>query len=207
MFENNVKDRIFPDNLYYDVTDEEPIGEMPSDYYATIMYLVHRFPAKKAEMILSRYRDGLSFRKIGDIFELTGARAESIISDCIESMRQDRSMLMDGIEETMNHCKTFPVARVSSTVESEPPTTFGEYEGISVAELDFTTRTMNAFLRSDIGTVADIMRMGNDIWSLPHLGEKSLNEIVIKLAEIGVDVKKYFNRVIIAFKIDLTTGK
>lgn len=209
MFENNVMDRTFPENLYFDTTGDE-LNNAPDDCYATLMYAVYRFPRNKAEIVLMRYRDGLSYRAIGEKCNLSGARVEAIVSECVEKLQTKKQLLTMGVEKAMTVTdESNKVLRdeLQKRVEQInaidcPAEVVAAYESFPLEELDLTARSYNGLARCGIATVADIIRSGNDIMHIPHLGRKSLSEIVQKLYDIGVDVKKYFNRIIIELNLD-----
>lgn len=207
MFENNVMEKVFPENLYYDATGCE-LDTAPGDYYATLMYAVYRFPRYKADIMLMRYRDGLSYRAIGEKCNLSGARVEAIVSECIEKLQMQKQLLTMGVEEAVKVADESKKAlldklqMVDSIDLSNDSRAYSIFESISIDELDLTARSYNGLANEGLSNVADIIRKGNDIVQIPRLGQKSLSEIIAKLYGIGVDVKKHFNRAIIALNLD-----
>ena len=60
---------------------------------------------------------------------------------------------------------------------------------LRIDELDFSVRTYNCLLRARVETVADILNMGTDgLKQIRNLGKRSLDEIVKKLATLGLSL-------------------
>ena len=78
---------------------------------------------------------------------------------------------------------------------------YGKYDEITIDDLDLSNRSYNALQRNGIYSVSDLIHAGNGIVDIENLGKKSIEEIIEKLAEIGVPVGKYFKRVMLEYDI------
>ena len=192
MFENKVMERGFPENLYYAITEQEAA---PKDCGATLMYLLYRLPEGRAEMILERYRDGLSFRSIGARHGFSGAYVEKTISRCIDKLRCQSLFLCSGVEGALKLSEEKPAAE-------KPVQKYEGFDSIYIADMGFSERSFNALTKEGLVTVADIIWFGDDLEHVANLGVKSLREICEKLANIGVDVKKVFYRISMKLRLD-----
>ena len=62
---------------------------------------------------------------------------------------------------------------------------------ITIEELDFSVRTYNCLKRAGINTVEDIIgKTFEQISKVENLGKKSLDEIISKLAYLGIALEK-----------------
>jgi len=227
MFENTVMKKGFPANLFYDVTkyDMEDI-RLPNDFYGSLMYSLFCLPERSAEMVLNRYRDGMSFRKIGETYGISGARAESVVSDGIEKMRETGDILTVGIHDIIKlnkvQCERSTRAvlekvlsdkyyrkgyeagyKAGKNKEAKSTYSYGRFDDMEIAELNLSIRSYNALDAAGIHTVSDVINHGSRIDYVDNLGKKSIDEIIHKLAKLGVPVRKHFNRVMLKYEIEL----
>ena len=84
-------------------------------------------------------------------------------------------------------------AKVSKVEEAKLPVLSSIPEEIfnkSVDQLNLSVRTMNCLRRGGIATVGELTnRSERDLLTLRNFGQKSLNEIIDKLAEMGLSLK------------------
>lgn len=60
-----------------------------------------------------------------------------------------------------------------------------------IEEMDFSVRAYNGLKRAGINTVADIVEMSEaDMIKVKNLGHKSVEEVKVKLTELGLSLKK-----------------
>ena len=221
MYENNVMNKPFPVNLYEAITGT---SDMPVDGSGTLFYLLEFIAPKNKLLLLQRFKEGFSYRKIGVLNEISGARAEAVISDTVKSMRASKEMLINGIAKTINDAslKCNDIARKKMEAECREKYTsegyqmgyidgiakrekamysYGKYDNITIDDLDLSNRSYTAMQKNGIYTVSDIIHIGNGLFDIENLGKKSLIEIITKLHEIGVDVSKHFKRIILKYEI------
>ena len=58
-----------------------------------------------------------------------------------------------------------------------------------IEDLDFSVRTYNCLKRANINTVADLLaKTEEDMMKVRNMGKKSLEEVVLKLDEMGLSL-------------------
>ena len=61
---------------------------------------------------------------------------------------------------------------------------------MTIEELDFSVRSFNCLKRAGIDTVADLIsRTEDDMMKVRNLGRKSLEEVINKLASLGLALR------------------
>lgn len=66
------------------------------------------------------------------------------------------------------------------------------YHHLRIVELGFTERTRNGLRRAQIETVGQLVKKTRqDIEAIVNIGQKSVEEIIDKLAERGLHLKKH----------------
>ena len=62
---------------------------------------------------------------------------------------------------------------------------------MSVDDLDLSVRSFNCLKRAGIDTVEDLInRTEEDMIKVKNLGKKSLEEVIAKLASLGLELRK-----------------
>ncbi len=83
-----------------------------------------------------------------------------------------------------------PAAQSSSDFNNPDRNTLGNILG-DIGDLDFSVRTYNCLKRANITTVSDLIsKSSSDLMKIRNMSEKSLDEIVKKLAEIGLSLEE-----------------
>lgn len=83
-----------------------------------------------------------------------------------------------------------PAAQSSSDFNNTARNTLGNILG-DIGDLDFSVRTYNCLKRANITTISDLIsKSSSDLMKIRNISEKSLDEIVKKLAEIGLSLKE-----------------
>jgi DNA-directed RNA polymerase subunit alpha len=79
---------------------------------------------------------------------------------------------------------------VVETKQSEPD----KMLDMTIEELDLSVRSFNCLKRAGINTVGDLVKTTEeDMKKVRNLGAKSLEEVINKLAEMGLDLAKSEN--------------
>lgn len=225
MYENTVMEKGFPLNVFQDVTGVNPdVVNIPSDITGTVMYLVYSLPEQYIDIFLKRYKDGMAYRKIGELYGVSGSRVEFIISECIVRLKKDSGLLTNGVRKHMHLQAQVYEKSVRESIEKasmekylmqgyakglqaaancdHDDITAEVYNDTSIADFDFSPRSYNTLRENGIYTVGDILRTGNKLEKLKNLGAKSCTEIITSLSDIGIPVRKYFNRIILHYAIN-----
>lgn len=85
-------------------------------------------------------------------------------------------------------CKPVVIKEVDiKTVERNVPST-----EILVASLDLSVRTQNCLNNDDIRTISQLTKFRpSELLKIPNFGKKSLKEVELKLAELGLSLAKF----------------
>ena len=71
------------------------------------------------------------------------------------------------------------------------PTSLADYPQIKLKELDFSIRTMNCLMSTDVKFLIDLSRKTeSELLSIRNMGKRSINEIIEKLTEYGLLLKE-----------------
>ncbi len=95
----------------------------------------------------------------------------------------------------IEHLKPFTVLNHEELSQSEEELEIveehDEVHDTIIEDLDFSVRTYNCLKRANINNVGDLIaRTEEDMMKVRNLGKKSLEEIVLKLDEIGLELAK-----------------
>lgn len=95
----------------------------------------------------------------------------------------------------IEHLKPFTVLDhdALSKVEVEEPIedVHNKEHDTIIEDLDFSVRTFNCLKRANINTVGDLIaRTEEDMMKVRNLGKKSLEEVILKLDELGLELAK-----------------
>ena len=216
MFENKVMETDFPGNLFYDITGIklEEMENMPLDAKPTMLYLMYQeLPEGMADIVLSRYSDGYSYRKIGSLYGISGQRAEQIVSYSLNLLKGHTELLTRGIMVSLREVSEDYAEKTRKEIEEESREAFEKvgylagfsdakegtenvYEDAPVASLNLSTRNYNALKRLHMEKISDIIAFGDRISDVHALGKKSYDELMTCLKNRGVNVKKVFPKTI-----------
>jgi DNA-directed RNA polymerase subunit alpha len=62
---------------------------------------------------------------------------------------------------------------------------------LPIEELDFSVRSYNCLKREGVGTVGDLVqRTEQDLLDIRNFGQKSIDEVKAKLAEMGLSLRE-----------------
>ena len=152
--------------------DKKSIGEITMDSLFT--------PVKKVSYLVENTRVGqaTNFDKITLNINTDGSVSpKQAVTDAAKILVEQFSLLAG--------------ERKPTKVEKKTGETFSrkdeKAEELSVEEVDFSTRTINALLKNNIKTLGSLAKLsGEEIRSLRGMGSKALDEIEEKLIELGL---------------------
>lgn len=83
------KDRnsLFPANLLAEIFPDGVPETLPPDLLATLYYLAYRQNESQADLLFARYREGMSFQKIGAKFQIKQESADREIEEMLSYLR------------------------------------------------------------------------------------------------------------------------
>jgi len=103
----------------------------------------------------------------------------------VDALSQSASML----EEQMSPFSAYSASVKTGATEEMSPAVSDERYNINIEDMDLSVRTMNALRRAGIVTVGQLMtRSERDLMTLRNFGQKSKQEIVDKLSEMGLNL-------------------
>ena len=87
----------------------------------------------------------------------------------------------------INLCDTVPDLDILEPDEPDPTSTYLEK---TIEDLDLSVRSYNCLKRAGIHTVGDLIEKSeNEMLKVRNLGQKSLDEVIRKLAELGLSLR------------------
>ncbi len=161
--------------VYEDKKEKKKIGEIAMDALFT--------PTKKVSYFVENTRVGqaTNFDKITMNITTDGTLSPK------EAIVESAKILIEQFSLLAGERKPTKVAKKeggSLSKKEEKP------EDLSVEEVDFSTRTINALLKNNIKNMGDLSKLTKDeIGSLRGMGSKAQEEIEEKLAELGLAIK------------------
>jgi len=152
--------------------EKKELGQIAVDAFFTPVTHV------KYEVVNTRVGEATDFDKL--ILEIT---TDGTIKP-EDALRQAGQILVDqfNLVSTGEYLTEKPAKARLARVAAEAK------EEISVEELNLSTRATNALINNEIKTVADILAAKEKLATLKGLGAKALDEIVLRLREIGVEL-------------------
>ena len=220
-YKQDLADEVWPYNLILEVKtcagihtrndDGTPVmiikDELPSDIEGTIAYLLCRLTDREQNMLLCRYKDGMTLEQIGRDNDLTKERVRQIINKTIRKMSHGagRRMITSGLHNYFYEAARNEMQSEIDRVKKEayangwnsaysakngtmPVPKINKMDDVSIMELDFSVRTYNALKHYGIRTVKELNALSVDeIKNIRNLGCKCCVEIFNKLTDCGYD--------------------
>ena len=169
---------IYPLNLIHDLFGKDYEWEGNNDQLAGLDYAISTLTGKEQGCLYMRYREQQIYKSIAAEYSLTIERIRQIIAKALRKLRSPmRSVFIkNGYLIIQNERK-----KKENDIFIQG---YGKY-GVSDAWMasDFSIRTQNCLLRSDLRTLHDIVDKVRDdglesLLKIRNLGQKSLVEIV-----------------------------
>ena len=130
---------------------------------------------KYREIINLRYKEQLQFKEIGEIMGFTDERARQLVN---EGLRRTFLKIMRPMNDSIE-------TDVKERRKLHPTSTL-------ITDLNLSVRAYNCLDRRGLKTVGDIMLLTKEeLFNIRNLGQKSVEDILTKLTDIGVDVSKF----------------
>ncbi len=213
----NVQNESWPTNLLMEIgimPDAEHIEELEEN----LIYTLGTLDKRESEVMLYYYRDGLSTQQILKKMGLDNTLGSSFITlgrkKALTKLRhRDRVMLIcigkDAVETTEELRKKYveEIESMKQTVESiedtgdsvediklkleelSKPENRNAFDAMDIDCIDFTIRSRNALKRGGYDTIGELRGISRkDLMRIRNMGEKSVDEIVDKLKEWGIEI-------------------
>lgn len=207
----------FPLNLMLDISNEKSedwCENFPVDIEGTVEYIISRFDPRVQRVIIGRYKEGKTYEQLGNEFGVTQERIRQIKVMAIRRMRHPkcRNLLSLGIAEyiaqiRINAAESSANKQISAatevikTVADQLSKITGDDEisvmmekkaaesrrTLTINDLELSCRSFNCLSRAGLLTVEDILNFG-DLSKVRNLGQRSLDEIVQKIRNLGFEI-------------------
>ena len=104
----------------------------------------------------------------------------------VDAVSQSAAILVEMLTPVVNYSR---VLQAGVSEEQAQPTVQDERFTMSIEELDLSVRTLNALRRADITTLGELLsKEEKDLLALRNFGQKSKQEIVDKLTQMGLSL-------------------
>ena len=193
----------------------------PDDFEGTLWYVLCQLPEREREIFLKIERDhipvraigleyGVSGQRISDINQSTKSRMVSLWGDLL------RKGIMGEMQETAKNAHAYGESTAKDNyyklgytdgyddgVKNRMRRHFAteEYNEISLSDLNFSYRLQHYLFDNDLLNLSQIIERGDGIMDIDHLGRTSFVELIERIAEFGVDVNRYFPKMMKKYNI------
>jgi len=128
--------------------------------------LVESLLEKESKVIRFRFRDKLTLEEVGRKLNVTRERVRQIEAKALRKLRH-------------NELKTLHIKDIKTSMLQE-----------QIDELDLSLRAYNCLKRANKHTIGDVAEMKtSDFYKCINLVKKATNEIIDKMAEIGIKIE------------------
>ena len=178
----------YPDNLLYDIFGGEWEFPRPGDFDGSLEYVLHTLTERERRVLDFRYKDGLTFEKIGKRECVTRERIRQIHAKSLRKLRRpDRlNYLKHGVAGVIaRQTENAREAALASLPKQDKP------EDIPLEELDLSVRSYNCLKRAGMDTLRNVSEMTYDeLCHVRNLGKRSIDEICAALTKHGLRIRK-----------------
>lgn len=161
-------ERPWPYNLMYDTCGE--IAFFSKDHEAGLNEALSRLSSEERDVIISRYKNGISLREIGDKYGVTRERIRQIEEKTVKKLSVCGTMdlILYGAKEAENRKKEAMLNKRKASVRIIPL----EKAGLS-------NRSYHALIKAGADTVGDLIDIAEkrEAGAIPYIGTKSEAEI------------------------------
>ena len=177
----------YPDNLLYDIFGGEWEFPRPGDFDGSLEYVLHSLTERERRVLDFRYKNGLTFEKIGKHFCVTRERARQIYARALRKLcnPQRLNYLKYGVSGVIRRkSESAREAALASLPKPDKP------EKIPLEELELSVRSYNCLKRAGMNTLREVSEMTFDeLCHVRNLGKKSVDEICAVLTNYGIRLK------------------
>lgn len=200
---------VYPYNLLEAIFKEVWPEELDADQKEGLNYALSSLSEHERTILAQRFQNGLTLEQVGKEFNVTRERIRQIEAKALRKLRHPTysNAIRKGLVAARGETKK----RLESSYESEIQTAIlekkAELERINAAEseadldlqavqtpidsLNLTVRPYNALARVGISTVEELSgKTRKELMKIRNLGITSLNEIIEKLGQKGIQLKE-----------------
>ncbi len=188
----------------------------PSDFEASLAYVLATLPERTAFCVTERYKNGKTYKEIGDEIGLTRERVRQIIAKALHQLAHHtrriylelgvqgvierkvylaRNAEFDDRLDAVVELLTDIAGRIKDMSDGEMVSAMAKYSNerfskqrqIPLEQLDLSVRSFNHLSRAGMHTVGDVLDTPTyDLMKVRNLGKKSLDEIKDKIHSMGL---------------------
>lgn len=195
----------------------------PEDFEASLWYVLYQLPERNRDIFLKVERDNTPVRVVGLEYGVSGQRIFDLNKETKANMLSFWGEILS--KGVMQYTKdTADVAREygeknASVIAYKRGYTEGysdgsknklqrhyateEFDGISLSDLTLSYRTQHYLFDNNLLSVSQIIECGDNIMKIHNLGKKSLEELITRLKDFGVNVTRYFPATINKYDINV----
>lgn len=207
----------WPFNIYKAVTTDDEATEesLPEDYRGALEYvLISTITDREEQVLRYRYQMGLTYRAIGEEFDLHSERIRQIHDKAIRKLRHPARLMFlrygvtGRMEQYRESCRElfynqgYQEGFRNGGLEGQAPLLSNPYqqqdddsiipiEDASVEILDLSVRLNNCLRRANIRNVGQLMDHSRvSLRKIRNLGRVSLMELEIKLEKYNLELRE-----------------
>ncbi|MBR0411097.1 MAG: sigma-70 family RNA polymerase sigma factor [Eubacterium sp.] len=187
-------------------TEDETMASVYSVYVPALLKSIDSLTDREKKVIQLRFQNGLTYEQTGKYFNVTRERIRQVEKKAIRKLRNPKHWKYWQMD-TMNKAYEIATERDRLRLENmnlkmrlkeyvgedelqEVEKSVEEKPQISIAELDLSVRSYNCLIRAGIAYVSDLEEMTiDDLAKIRNLGRKSMEEIILKLKDLGIELK------------------
>lgn len=210
-------------NGFIEHVSKDIIGneKTPSDFEGTLWYVLYQLPERNRDVFLKIERDCDSVRTIGMEYGVSGQRISELNKTTKERMINLWGKLLKTgfMEQIQSTAKEFSEYGEQSAKEKYYKLGYTdgyedgsknklaqcfateEYNNISLSDLSLSYRVQHYLFDEGLLNISQIIERGDGLLSVQHLGRESYTELIDRLTEYGVNVKKHFPKMIKKYRI------
>ena len=201
------KETYYPENLIETLFINEPHIDteyIVKNFEVNISEILATIPQREADILMKRFRDGMTLKEIASIYRLSQDRIRQLESKAIRRLRVpsrlyklrygvDVLQLQDDIKKLTAELVLKKQTLLSQLANPEliDVTEQEVREYTKIEHFDFSVRTFNCLKRGGIDTLGELLNHTDmQLLRIRNLGRKCLLEIITKLQEHGFELKK-----------------
>lgn len=169
----------FPFNLVSEIiTDSDKVSQCV-DIEHTLGYLLSTLPDKWGDMLILRYKDGLTLELISNRYGITKSRVGQVINQALQRLREEQNVncLVLGIDAYSEMHRDEHLQKSIKRVNRNL------YE-ISIEELNISGRAYNCLMKTGYNTIGKVAELSfEEILQLKNMGETAANEVIKKVKD------------------------
>ena len=196
MQSEKIKNKLpYPKNLVEDIMgvgiedDKLCVAELP----VSIEYILMTLTERERYIIKKRYQAMMTYRKIGEEFELGPESVRQIIEKAMRKLKHPSrsNFLVYGITGEIARREQTSFERGYIDGSKRLKSSREIIENASVDELDLSIHTYACLMQNRIKTIKELTSFSySDLHKMRGMGKKKLDEIVDKLREFGIELKE-----------------